>query len=62
MSARRSAVGMFTAWYSMTTIQQLLKGKDSKYIYIYIYIYSYKKQPVLPDKQFTSQLLSAYNS
>ena len=29
LGARRSAVGMFTAGYSVTTIQQLLKGKDS---------------------------------
>ena len=28
LGARRSAVGMFTAGYSMKTIQQLLKGKD----------------------------------
>ena len=29
LGARRSTVGMFTAGYSVTTIQQLLKGKDS---------------------------------
>ena len=28
LGARRSAGGMFTAGYSVTTIQQLLKGKD----------------------------------
>ena len=28
LGARRSAVGMFTAGYSVTTTQQLLKGKD----------------------------------
>ena len=28
LGARQSAVGMFTAGYSMTIIQQLLKGKD----------------------------------
>ena len=29
LGARQSAVGMFTAGYSVTTIQQLLKGKNS---------------------------------
>ena len=29
LGARQSAVGMFTAGYSVTTIQQILKGKDS---------------------------------
>ena len=28
LGATQSAVGMFTAGYSVTTIQQLLKGKD----------------------------------
>ena len=41
MGARRSAVGMFTAGYSVMTIQQLQKGKQ----------YSYVNEPVPSDKQ-----------
>ena len=54
LGARQSAVSMFTAGYSVTTIQQLLKEKDS--------IVTYEKEPVSSDKQFTNQLLGAYNS
>ena len=52
LGARRSVVNMFNIGYSVTTIQQLLKGKDG--------ICSYEKEPVLPDKQFRIQLLGAY--
>ena len=52
LGARQSAVGMFTAGYSMITIQQLLKGKEDIDM----------KKPVSSDKQFTSQLLGAYDS
>ena len=54
MGARQTAVGMFTAEYSVTTIRTTAtEGKRQ---------YSYEKEAVLSDKQFTSQLLGAYNS
>ena len=53
LGARESAVGMFTAGYSMTTIQQLLKEE--------LIIVMKTEEPVLSDKQFTSQLVGVYN-
>ena len=53
LGARQSAVGMFTAGYFVTTIQQLLKGKDSIVM---------KRSQYRLINNLQANLLGAYNS
>ena len=53
LGARRRAIIMFTAGYSVTTIQQLMKERD---------VIVMKRSLYLLINQFASQLLGTHNS